>query len=299
MDRSKTDEKGSGLLDKGSLLDIVANWNGAFMPLLEVKVSVLDRAFLFGDSVYEVIRVYRGKLFRLHDHLDRLKNSMASLDIRFVDLDTIDQRLHETVERSGLSEALLYLQITRGEAARTHHYPESYSPNVLIYAQPFDDPYASVRAAGASAVTHRDIRWARNDIKATSLAANCMAAQFARQQGAMEVIFIDADGYMTEGSHTSMFGIRNGKLLVAPSSSKVLPGITKRQVLELAKAISIPLEETKITEGEIYELNELFLAGTPEELISIVRVNDKRIGEGRPGPLVTKLHEAFRSSLST
>jgi len=280
------------------LSTLIANWNGQLMPLTEVKVSVLDRGFLFGDAVYEVIRLYDGKLFRVEDHLSRLSDSLKSLDIRNVDLEKIRTMIKATVRESGLDHALVYLQVTRGEAARTHSYPDSYMPNTLIYVTPFQNPYAKEHQEGVSAVTHKDIRWGRNDIKATSLAANCMAAEYAKQQGAMEVVFIDSAGYMTEGSHTSLFGILNGKLVTAPSSANVLPGITKRQVLELAKDIAMPLDERKIKEEEIYALDEFFLAGTPEEVISIVKVNDKQIGDGKPGPMVKKLHDAFRAGIT-
>lgn len=279
------------------LSNLIANWNGQLMPLSEVKVSVLDRGFLFGDAVYEVIRLYNGKLFRVEDHLNRLSDSLKSLDIRHVDLGKIKVMLKATVRESALDDALVYLQVTRGEAIRTHHYPDAYMPNTLIYVTPFKNPYAKEREEGVAAVTHPDIRWGRNDIKATSLAANCMAAQYAKERGAMEVVFIDSEGFMTEGSHTSLFGIKNDKLVVAPSSSKVLPGITKRQILELVKETAIPLDERRIKESEIYELDEFFLAGTPEELISIVRLNDREIGSGKPGPLVKKLHDAFRAGM--
>lgn len=273
---------------------IVANWNGELMPLSEVKVSVLDRAFLFGDSVYEVIRVYSGRLFRPQDHLDRLKDSLASLAIKGVDIDLVRKRIEETLAHSKLTSALAYLQVTRGEAPRAHAFPDQCVPNILIYINPFDDPYAAYRSGGASAITHPDIRWGRNDIKATSLAANCMAADYAKRHGCLEVVFIDSKGFVTEGSHTSLFGIRDGKLLVAPSSKQVLPGITKRQVLELAKNSGIELEEVKIKEDELWTLDEFFLGGTPEEVVPIVKVNDKPIGDGKPGPVVQKLHKAFR-----
>lgn len=279
------------------LSNLIANWNGQLMPLTEVKVSVLDRGFLFGDAVYEVIRLYNRRLFRVEDHLDRLAKSLASLDIRNVDLEKTRTMLKSTVRESALDEALVYIQVTRGEAARTHHYPDSYMPNTLIYVTPFQNPYENERATGVFAVTHPDIRWGRNDIKATSLAANCMAAQYARTRGAMEVVFIDSDGYMTEGSHTSLFGIKAGKLVVSPSSPKVLPGITKRQVLELAKESGVSLDERRLKENEIYDLDEFFLAGTSEELISIVKVNDKQIADGKPGPMVQNLHASFRSSI--
>lgn len=281
-----------------NLSNLIANWNGQLMPLTEVKVSVLDRGFLFGDAVYEVIRLYGGKLFRVEDHLSRLSDSLNSIDIKGVDSGKIRSMLKATIRESGLDDALVYLQITRGEAPRTHHYPDSYMPNILMYASPFNNPYAKEHETGVSAVTHPDIRWGRNDIKATSLLANCMAADYAKRHGAMEVVFIDGDGIMTEGSHTSLFGILNNKLVVSPSSSKVLPGITKRQVLELAKETNVELDERRLKENEIYELDEFFLAGTPEELISITKVNDKQIGDGKPGPMVKKLHQSFRDSVS-
>lgn len=279
------------------LSNLIANWNGQLMPLTEVKVSVLDRGFLFGDAVYEVIRLYDRKLFRVEDHLKRLSDSLASIDIKNVDPEKIKVMLRATVRESGLDNALVYVQITRGEAVRTHHYPDFCMPNTLMFATPFQNPYAKEHEEGVSAVTHPDIRWGRNDIKTTSLLANCMAAQYAKEHGAMEVVFVDADGYMTEGSHTSLFGILNDKLVVSPSSSKVLPGITKRQVLELAKETGVALDERRLKESEIYELDEFFLAGTPEELISITKVNDKPIAEGKPGPMVKRLHQAFRNSV--
>ena len=273
--------------------DLVANWNGSMTKLSEVTVSVLDRGFLFGDAVYEVIRVYGGRLFRLEDHLARLKDSLNSLEIEAVDLDTVRKRLEETTSKSGLKRALAYLQVTRGEALRSHHYPDACTANILIYLTPFDNPHEKARKEGVSAVTHPDIRWRRNDIKATSLAANCMGAQYARKQGAFEVIFIDSAGFMTEGSHTSMFGIKGGKLLVAPASANVLPGITKRQVLELAEKSGVQLDYVRIKAEEIETLDELFLAGTPEELIPITKVDGKAIGDGKPGPLFKRLYEAF------
>ncbi|MCA9801464.1 MAG: aminotransferase class IV [Cyanobacteria bacterium HKST-UBA02] len=277
--------------------DLLADWNGEVMPLAEVRVSVLDRAFLFGDAVYEVIRAYGGHFFHINDHLDRMKTSLASLSIEGVDTEEVGRRARALLAQSGIPDALVYIQATRGVAARTHYYPESYVPNILIYVQPFSDPYREERKTGVASVTHKDIRWGRNDIKATSLAANCMAAQYARSKGCLEVVFIDRDGYMTEGSHTSLFGIRDGKLLVAPSSANVLPGITKRQVLELARKSDVPIEEVRVREEEIYDLGEFFLAGTPEELISIVRVNDRLIGDGKPGPLVRALYQSFSSSI--
>ncbi|MBX9694400.1 MAG: aminotransferase class IV [Cyanobacteria bacterium] len=277
---------------------ILGNWNGVISPLDEIKVSVLDRAFLFGDALYEVIRVYSGKLFHIEDHLERLRSSLQKVDLVGVDIDEVRNRLEATLSASGVNDALVYIQITRGVAPRAHYYPDAYEPNILIFVTPFEDPFADDRATGVGAVTHTDLRWARNDIKSTSLQANCMAAQFARSNNCMEVVFIDRDGLMTEGSHTSLFGIKDGNLIVAPASTNVLPGITKKQILDLASQCEIPIVEDRLRENQIYQLDEFFLAGTPEELISIVRVNESVIGDGKPGPIVKKLHEAFRKSLA-
>lgn len=273
---------------------ILANWNGTEMPLNEVKVSVLDRGFLFGDAVYEVLRIYSGKFFHPEDHLDRLKASLNSLKISGVDISELRTRLNKTLEHSALNNGLAYLQITRGEAVRKHRYPENCVPNILIYVDHFDDPYAEVRETGVSAVTHPDIRWRRNDIKATSLAANCMAAQYAYEHGCPEVIFISPEGLLTEGSHTSIFGVKDGKLLVAPASASVLPGITKKVVLDLAKAGNITVADGKIKKEDIHNLDEIFMAGTPEEIIAITKVDDKPIGNGHCGPIVRKLQAEYK-----
>jgi len=284
--------------DREAELEILADWNGVFMPLKDVTVPALDRGFLFGDGVYEVIRVYGASPFRLQDHLDRLATSLASVQMKHVEIAQVKTRLLALIEESSLEDALIYCQITRGVAPRTHHYPDHYQPNILMYIQPFTDVYAETRRTGARAITHRDIRWRRNDIKATSLIANCMAASFARENNCLEVVFIDDRGYMTEGSHTSIFGIKDGNILVAPSSANVLPGITKRQVLEIADNTGIALVETRVKEEDIYGLDELFIAGTPEEIISIVEVNDRKIGTGEPGPLVKRIHNEFKNILA-
>jgi D-alanine transaminase len=272
----------------------LANWNGQLMPLSDVKVSVLDRGFLFGDSAYEVVRIYAGGLFRAEDHLKRLSQSLESIEIRGVDPDAVRERLELTVSASGVSEGLAYLQVTRGEAPRTHRYPGHCVPNILIYVELFDDPYAALREAGVSVVTYPDIRWGRNDIKVTSLAANCMAAQFAYERGCAEAVLIDGDDFVTEGSHTSIFGVRQNKILVAPASQHVLPGITKKLILELAHSSAIDLEPERIRKEDLFLLDELFLAGTPEEIVAIVRVDDRPICGGTPGAVVQRLQAQFQ-----
>ncbi len=277
---------------------VLANWNGQEMPLSDVRVSVLDRAFLFGDAVYEVARVYNGRLFRFDDHMDRLTSSLAKMNIKFVEVEEVRQRIHQTVKNSGVLDGLVYLQITRGEAPRKHRYPDTYKPNVLIYVDHLSDPFAKFRSSGIDIVTHPDIRWGHNDIKQTGLTGNCMVAQYAYERGCLEAILIDADGFMTEGTHSTIFGIKDGTIIAAPESPKVLPGITKKQVFELARDNGIPLIEKWIKGEEIHSLDEIFLAGTGAELVAIVKVDGRVIGSGAPGPVFTRLQEAFKNVVS-
>ena len=228
------------------------------MPLRDVKVSVLDRAFLFGDAVYEVVRIYRGRLFRPQEHLNRLNDGMASMRIQGADIDVIGERLEQTLSHSNVTEGLAYVQVTRGEAPRIHRYPDNARANVLIYVDRFEDPYELHRQKGVSAVTHCDIRWTRNDIKVTSLAANCMGAQYAHEHGCAEVVFVDKDGLITEGSHTLIFAVRDGNLMVSPSSSRVLPGITKKHVIELAHQSAIPVVEQRIAQADLWLERRLY-----------------------------------------
>lgn len=271
---------------------IVANWNGQLMPLSDVKVSVLDRAFTFGDSIYEVVRVYGGQLFRFSDHVQRMRNGLNDLKIK-ADISEIEKNVCLTLNHSGLVDGIVYIQVTRGEAPRQHRYPENCKPNVLIYAHKIPHISAEVRAEGVQVITHPDIRWGRNDIKQTGLTANCIVAQAAAEKNCREAIMIDAQGLVTEGSHTTIFGVKSGKLIVPPPSPKVLPGITKIQVLEFAKSMGIDVELRFFTAEELFGLDEVFLAGTTCEVLAVVSIDDRAVGTGRPGPVLTRLEKAF------
>lgn len=266
------------------------------MPLSEVRVPALDRGYLFGEGIYEVIRVYGGKIWRGPDHLERLATSLQELDIQF-DSECVPKRVEQTLRQAELKEALIYIQITRQDHERHHYYPSSPEFNCLIFIQPFDDPYEAQRRSGVQTVTYPDIRWRRNDIKATSLAANCMAAQAARSKECFESILV-RDGLVTEGSHSSVFAVIDQKLVVPPSSNAVLPGITKKQVLELCQARSIKILEKQLLVSDLPAVDELFLTATPEEIIGIIKVNEQVIGKGIPGPITQQLQAAFRENLT-
>jgi D-alanine transaminase len=276
----------------------LANWNGEEMDLEDVRVPALDRSFLFGDGVYEVIRVYGGRPWKLDEHVSRLRDSLAALKIEPVSLEELRARTLTTLAHSGAGEALIYIQVSRGAARRTHHYPDRCTANELIYVERFDDPYRQGRDTGVRVITYPDIRWTKNHIKAVSLLANCMAAQAAAEAGCVEAILIDQRGLVTEGSHTSVFAVEGGSLVVSPDSANVLPGITKRQVLALAARAGVPVTEKRVAADEIGALDEMFLSGTPEEILAITHVDGKPVGAGLPGPVTRTLQKAFAASVS-
>lgn len=276
----------------------LANWNGQIMPLREVMVPACDRAFLLGDAVYEVVRVYQSRPWKIDEHLERLKDSLESIKITAVDLGVVKKNCLETLSASGISEAIIYMQISRGEARRTHRFPTRCTPNVLIYVEEFADPYKDLRQCGVRAITYPDIRWGRNEIKATSLLANCLAAEAAAEAGCAEAILIDNKNLVTEGSHTSVFAVRSGKLLVSPAAPNILPGITKRQVLSLCSQSNIETIEGRLAKDDLWTCDEVFVTGTPEEILPVVNIDGKPIAGGKVGPIALQLQDNFNSTLS-
>lgn len=275
-----------------------ANWNGEILPIEQVKVSVLDRAFLFGDAVYEALRVYSGRPWLCREHMERLDRSLRELRIT-CDVDLVHRRMLETLKHSKVQEGLIYIQITRGEAERTHAFPKTpTTPNQLIYVKELGgDPHAHHRDTGVACVTYPDIRWERRDIKSVNLLGNCLANQYAVEQGCYEAILVEPGGFISEGSHTSVFAVKSGKLLTAPCGHHILPGITRSLVLRLAKTASIEVEEKAVRKQDLYEVDELFLTGTTTEVLAITKVDDKPIGNGLPGPITKRLQETYLESV--
>ncbi len=274
--------------------ETLANWNGEEMPLSEVRVSVLDRGFLFGDGVYEVLRVYQGQPFLEAEHLDRFRRSLGKISID-CDVDRLIERMRTTLQRSGVQEGQVYMQVTRGAAPRTHRFPAGeVSPNELIYVERLEaDPYATAREVGAAAITVPDLRWKRCDIKSVNLLANCLAAQQAAEHDCVEALLVDAEGIITEASHSSVFGVRGGAVLTSPLSPSILPGITRGLVTNLAARCDIPVEETSFAAADIPVLDELFLTGTTSEVLPLVRVDGELIRDGLPGPVTRRLQSAY------
>src|SRR5438552_418135 len=212
----------------------LANLDGVILPLAEAKISALDRGFLFGDAVYEVLRVYAGRPWLADEHFARLARSLEAIRIHGIDIDRMRRRMIETIAAGPFREATVYLQVTRGAAPRSHPFPVNARPLELLFVQEFHDPYREARQTGAAVVTQPDIRWDRCDIKSTNLLGNVLAMQAAKEAGCLEALLYLPDGTLTEGTHTSFFGVVEGALLTAPTSSAILPGITRSLILRLA-----------------------------------------------------------------
>ena len=277
--------------------------NGRFVPRSEARVSVEDRGFVFGDGVYEVLRVINGRLFATRFHNQRLERSLEGVRIAlksgdspasFVEIGK--QLLKENNLLQG--EATLYMQVTRGATTRAHNFPPpDITPTVYISVARFT-PYSDLAQSGTAAITHPDLRWARCDLKTLNLLPNVLASQTAKERGAFEAMLI-RDGVVTEGTKTNFFGVVNGSLRTHPSDNHILPGITRSVLRDLARDLSIELDETPIKASEIPKLSELFLTGTTTDVMPVVRLDDKPVGRGKPGELTRKLQRVLAESLAS
>lgn len=274
--------------------------NGQFLPAEQAKLSVLDRGFIFGDGVYEVWRVVEGRLFEHKRHDARLRRGLKTLEISVPgkELDGLASVAERLLKENDMlrGEGTFYVEITRGAAPRTHAYPPAgTAPTVFGMVGKFEVPHA-LREAGAKAVTQPDVRWLRCDVKTVQLLPNVMAKQKAQESGALEAIFV-RDGVVTEGTHTSVLGVKNGALFTHPLSPLILPSVTREIVLEIAKAQGVTVREEPFTEKQMFELDELFVSGTTTDITPIVEVDGKRIGSGKPGPVSKKLYAGLQERL--
>ncbi|HLN28299.1 MAG TPA: D-amino acid aminotransferase [Gemmataceae bacterium] len=276
----------------------LANLNGEIMPLAEVKISALDRGFLFGDAVYEVLRVYQGKPWLQREHFERLQRSLKAIRMPGIDLQELRKRVLETIAAGGFAEATVYIQITRGAYLRSHAFPAEATPLEFLYVQELQDVYRESRLSGVAVITHPDIRWARCDIKSTNLLGNVLAMQAAKEAGCLEALLYSPDGTVTEGTHTSLFGVKGDMVLTAPNSNAVLPGITRALVLRLAKSAGIPVREQILKKDDLGGVAELFLTGTTAEVLPVVQVDGRPVGDGCPGPFTRRLQQAYAEAVA-
>lgn len=267
--------------------------NGSLIAKNETFISPEDRGFNFADGVYEVVKYYQGKPFRYDDHIERLKRSLREIRINFEDCDQFEVVFQKLLERNGLTdqEAGIYLQITRGSHPRIHCFPENIKPTIYASAFPFSTKPDQIEN-GIKVVTADDIRWLRCDIKSIALLANVLSAQKAAENDAEETIFI-RDGVVTEASHSSVMGVKNGIVYTHPDSNLILPGITRKVVLEICRANNIRVIEEGIQSLELTRMDEMMIVGTGSEVTPIVNIDGILISGGKSGPVTRFIQDKF------
>jgi D-alanine transaminase len=274
--------------------------NGEFIPKERAMISVDDRGFIFGDGIYEVVRVVDARIFEWGAHAERLARGLAGLRIKFGarDVSSLKDVCERLVRDNGLTEgdATVYLQVTRGAAPRTHYFPSpDTAPTVYANATKFIVPLAQ-RENGVAAITFPDFRWARCDLKTVNLLGAVLARQAATEAGAYEAILL-RDGVMTEGAATNAFAVIGGMIRTYPLSNYILPGITRKVVVELIAELGLPLAMDPVTQGELADVDELFLTGTTTDVTPVVTLDGKPVGNGKPGATARLLQDALTARM--
>jgi D-alanine transaminase len=271
--------------------------DGVRMPLTEAKVPVLDRGYLFGDGIYEVMRLYQGKPWLEEDHLRRLEQSLAIVRIHGVDLGRLRQEMRELIAAGPYRDGIVYIQITRGVAPRAHAFPAGVRPTVLLWAQETGDSYAGYRATGVTVSLQPDLRWKRCDVKSINLLGNVLAHQAAREAGATEAVLFTPQGYLTEASHSSFFAVIDGVIRTTSLGPEILPGVTRLHTLRIIERLGLPVETRSVHRDELPQASEAFLTGTSLEVCPVVAIDHLRIGNGQPGAITRQLQEAFQEEV--
>ena len=268
--------------------------NGEFLPLEEAKVPVLDRGFIYGDGIYELIPVYAGRPLRLKEHLARLQRSLDAIRLANPHTDAEWAALiGSMIARNGSGDIYVYFQITRGVAKRDHAFPKDTPPTVFMMASPLPTPPREQVENGVACVTMQDNRWLRCDIKAISLLGNVLLRQAALDAGGAEAVMF-RDGLLTEGSASNILVAREGRLLAPPKDHLILPGVTYDLVLELDAKYGVPFEVREITEAEVRSADELMLTSSTKEVLAITQLDGKPVGNGKPGPIFRQLHGLYQ-----
>jgi D-alanine transaminase len=285
-----------------TLPDTLCELNGELVPLNQAKVSVLDRGFIFGDGVYEVVPVYDGRLFRFDEHMARLARGLARLRIAPPRTDAqwlaASRRLMQALrEKTGAADQLVYIQVTRGVALRDHVMPPDIEPTVFMMVSPMRPPSAEQRHHGVACVTARDFRWERGDIKSISLLGNVLARQISADQGALETIMF-RDGHLTEAAASNVWIVHEGALLGPPKSEHVLEGIRYDLLKELCEEEGIAYNLRPISEADVRAADEVLLSSATKEVLPVTKIDGEPVGHGalrgKPGPVYARLHEAYQ-----
>jgi D-alanine transaminase len=286
------------------MTDHLCYLNGAYQPLSQAKINVLDRGFIFGDGIYDVTPVYGGRLFRFDEHMARLDRGLAK--IRIVNPHTREEWLERCrklvsalAETTGAQDQVVYIQVTRGVAPRDHVMPEGVTPTVFMMSNPMRAASAEQRHQGVACVTARDFRWERGDIKSTSLLGNVLARQISADHGATETILF-RDGWLTEASSSNVWIAHEGALLGPPKSEHVLEGIRMDLLRELCEECGIAYNLRPIAEADVLAADEVILSSATKEVLPVTRIDGEAVGHGalrgRPGPVYARLFEAYQAA---
>lgn len=268
--------------------------NGEYMPLSTAKVPVLDRGFIFGDGVYEVIPAYGHQLFRIDEHLQRLQYSLTAVRIENpYSSDEWKNILNTLLDKNPGDDSSIYLQVTRGVAKRDHAFPTAVTPTVFAMANPLVTADEKAFNQGIAAITLDDTRWQYCNIKAITLLANILLRQSAIDEGAAEAILI-RDGEVTEGAASNVFIVNNGIIKTPPKSTLLLPGITRDLIVELAKDNDEPIEEVNFSKSELENADEIWISSSTKEIMPVIQLDNKPVADGKPGPIARKMFQIFQ-----
>jgi D-alanine transaminase len=272
----------------------IVHLNGEYLPLDQACVPVMDRGFLFGDGVYEVIPVYDRQPFRLADHLRRLGQSLAGIRLDNPHSDAEWEALIGSMIRQSPWEDIgLYLQVTRGPGPRDHAFPAQMQPTVFLMPLAMSAPDPVHIEQGVAAITAPDNRWLRCDLKTTSLLANVLLRQLSVDAECAETILL-RDGWLTEGSASSVFIVKEGVILTPPETNLMLPGITYEVMLELAKNHGMANEVRPVSEAELRSADEVWITSSTKEVLAVTQLDGRPVGDGKPGPVFKRMLEAYR-----
>ena len=268
--------------------------NGKLLPIEQATVSVLDRGFIFGDGVYELVPVYSRVPFRLEEHLVRLERSLGEAKIRNpYSRQQWRAHIYQLVDAQPFEDQGVYFQVTRGVAKRDHAFPKSVEPTVFMMSNPLTNPPQAQIENGSAAVSAQDNRWLRCDIKSISLIGNVLLRQLSAEAGAAETILF-RDGRLTEASASNVFIVKRGVIQSPPKTNLILPGITYDVVVELARANGLALEFKDIAEAEVRAADEVWVTSSSKEVLAIVELDGKRVGDGRPGPVFRRMYQLYQ-----
>ncbi|MDR1529059.1 MAG: D-amino acid aminotransferase [Burkholderiales bacterium] len=269
--------------------------NGEFLPLSQAKISVLDRGFIFGDGIYEVVPVYHRQPFRLKQHLQRLENSLRGVGIRNPKtMEEWEMLFLNIIERAGFDQQAVYLQVTRGVAPRNHVFPKDTAPTVFMMTNPLQSPTQEEIEQGLRCVSSEDFRWLRCDLKTVSLLSNVLLRQISADANAAETILF-RNGFLTEGSTSNVLVVKNDIILAPPKDRYILHGISFDAVLEFASAIGATVKQRPISRSEVDNADELWLTSSGKEVLAITVLDNKPIGTGKPGALFQKMWAYYQT----